>query len=492
YIINNYTNMTLNGGTIAVPIHADGINNTGTFTMEGGTMELDYSVGIHNSNAANLNGGTIRMISNDAYNGVPTPEGGNFSAYESVSDSGATLTMGADGSAGTTIIIEEGINYMESDVLYLMHMGIDNSVGCEMIVENGSFEIGSGDGIMNDGELTLNGGEFTVDGGRAIYNYGTFVMNDGQIDIYDGEGMTIDGTSTILAGGSIAIDPTATTTSTGVQALGDITFSGTAVEAAVGTAVKAVSDIAGKSMTLSEGSITADGSAVAVETNFTTVTFNEASMTVKAASSANVYVVAAGGTMIEGYEPADGGDGYFYLAVAAGTPVIEVEDDADFADAIAGLTDGNVQIILMDDVTLSTEYEFGDGEANVGALDINLNGYDLILNGTLFNNTGLYIYDTNGGGSIYSVGGSDTVYELIINNGTLVWEDVTLSLKDGQTGIWTVGELQMNSGSITAPDTANATTTNGVLYQAAAADRTTVEDAVTTTGSLTKVAQASD
>ncbi|MBR6541939.1 MAG: hypothetical protein IKT73_01900, partial [Anaerotignum sp.] len=62
-----------------------------------------------------------------------------------------------------------------------------------------------------------------------------------------------------------------------------------------------------------------------------------------------------------------------------------------------------------------------------------------------------------------------------------------------QTGIWTTGELQMNSGTITGPDVEGAEVyTNGVLYQSGAVDRTTVSDAVTVTGNITKVAVAQE
>ncbi|MBQ2880099.1 MAG: hypothetical protein IJE27_05335, partial [Anaerotignum sp.] len=125
------------------------------------------------------------------------------------------------------------------------------------------------------------------------------------------------------------------------------------------------------------------------------------------------------------------------------------------------------------------------------ALDINLNGNDLILQSTLYNNTGLYIYDSTGGGSVYSADGY-TVSELINNSGTLVWENAEIILQDGQWGIFTSGELTMNSGSVTAPETTTYAT-YGVLYQAAAADRTNVSAAaITVTGDVVLVEQAAE
>ena len=191
------------------------------------------------------------------------------------------------------------------------------------------------------------------------------------------------------------------------------------------------------------------------------------------------YVVVASDQPVNGY--------YQLVPFVASDSVILVGSEEMFAAAINGLADGDVQIMLTNDVTLSTGYEFGDGEANVGGLDINLDGYDLILTQTLYNNTGLYIY---GGGSISSV--DDTADELIINNGTLVWKDTEMIVKAGQTGIYTGGELTMNSGAITGPDLEGAEEyTNGILYLAGAVDRTTVGDAVTVTGNITpmKVAE---
>ena len=371
--------------------------------------------------------------------------------------------------------------------------GIENNGTA--ILNGASLSANAGDTgtlVKNTGDLTVDGGSMTTNSGAAVYQTaGMFTMDSGTISTtaYNVGGLELYGGTVNLNGGNIKVN------NNGGGEIGvsmnnsTLNLDGTVITV---NGFDATGIRGAGTMNLESGTVTAENAgAVAIELvsggSGTSITLGDA-VKIRAMTEANV--LTPDDTDL-GFVTEDGGDGYFYLAAAAGTPVIEVADEADFAAAVDGLTDGDVQIILMGDVTLSTGYEFGDGEANVGALDINLNGNDLILQNTLYNNTGLYIYDSTGGGSVYSADGY-TVSELINNSGTLVWENAEIILQDGQWGIFTSGELTMNSGSVTAPETTTYAT-YGVLYQAAAADRTNVSAAaITVTGDVVLVEQAAE
>ena len=187
-----------------------------------------------------------------------------------------------------------------------------------------------------------------------------------------------------------------------------------------------------------------------------------------------------------------GKTGYYIL-----TKVTLVGDETAFANALQRVDNGeNVSIQLTNNITLTSEYAIGGGTTTGGVLNIDMNGKNLIL--SIPDGFGVYVpalmnYETlhiSGSGTI-SAPSSSTSTDLIENNGTMTWKDAELVLQDGQTGIFNFGTLTMTSGSIIAPAT-TVYATYGVLYQAVAAGTTTVSDAVTLTGSATKVAQAQD
>ena len=97
-------------------------------------------------------------------------------------------------------------------------------------------------------------------------------------------------------------------------------------------------------------------------------------------------------------------------------------------------------------------------------LTIDLNGYDMILDSTLFNESNLNIVGP--GRVLAGPGFRNSTYsaELIRNYGKLTWNGATMHLHAGLVGITSHNTLNMTNCVVTAESDARTDDTFGVVY----------------------------
>ena len=195
--------LKLEKGAMTVPHGAIGVDNSGTFNMNGGSMDVIYTTGIQNSSIVNLNGGTITMPQEGAPEGVTEETAIAYAAYMQTGES-AELTM-----AGTKITVEKDIEYTHTD-------GTSSAV-CAVYIGEGSsatmkadtiITVGTDTGISNRGTLNFESGKIIVDGGAdassnttGIETFGTLTMgSDALVEVARGTGILIGADTTLSAG----------------------------------------------------------------------------------------------------------------------------------------------------------------------------------------------------------------------------------------------------------------------------------------------------
>lgn len=233
YLINNYTDLTLAGGTIDVPHGVVGVNNTGSFDMDGGTMNVVYTTGIQNSGTVNLNVGTITMPAAGAPEGVTEETSIAYSAYMTNGTS-AALNL-----KGTNITMTDGISYVYTDAngddVDSPAVAVNNEAGNTVTMTAGTITVNSDLGISNKGTLNISGGTITVnaDSGenvKGIENFGTFDLESGTMNVNGyGVGVLNGSAGTMNAeGGTINVKAAR---AVGIENIGATNLEGTTVEA---------------------------------------------------------------------------------------------------------------------------------------------------------------------------------------------------------------------------------------------------------------------
>ena len=233
YLINNYTDLTLAGGTIDVPHGVVGVNNTGSFDMDGGTMNVVYTTGIQNSGTVNLNAGKITMSAAGAPEGVTEETSIAYSAYMT-NGTGAALNL-----KGTNITMTDGISYVYTDAngddVDSPAVAVNNEAGNTVTMTAGTITVNSDLGISNKGTLNISGGTITVnaDSGenvKGIENFGTFDLESGTMNVNGyGVGVLNGSAGTMNAeGGTINVKAAR---AVGIENIGATNLEGTMVEA---------------------------------------------------------------------------------------------------------------------------------------------------------------------------------------------------------------------------------------------------------------------
>lgn len=130
------------------------------------------------------------------------------------------------------------------------------------------------------------------------------------------------------------------------------------------------------------------------------------------------------------------------------------------------LTESGNTITLEGNVSVA-EYTHITGDSAAvteQTLTIDLNGYDMILDSTLFNESNLTIVGP--GRVLAGPGFRDSTYgaELIRNHGELTWNGATMHLHAGLVGITSHNTLNMTNCVVTAENDATTADTFGVVY----------------------------
>ena len=309
-------------------------------------------------------------------------------------------------------------------------------VGIENSGNGGSISGSAATLISNTATLSLDGVAMEVTGGNGISNSGSLQINNNtSIQVDAGTGISTTENTLIMNGGSITVNNNAV----GIQATG-------------GT------------LNLRGGSITADGTtATAVSVADEVMVGTTIGTVLQAVSAGGVY----DGLIPTGYTVA-AEDTYYVLQLIAQT---SDEVTAAFAEAVvkynAGqLTESGNTITLEGNVSVA-EYTHITGDSAAvteQTLTIDLNGYDMILDSTLFNESNLTIVGP--GRVLAGPGFRDSTYgaELIRNHGELTWNGATMHLHAGLVGITSHNTLNMTNCVVTAENDATTADTFGVVY----------------------------
>jgi parallel beta-helix repeat protein/predicted outer membrane repeat protein len=253
--VSSSSTFTMEGGTIAENTANNGggvfVVNSSTFTMEGGTIAENTASsgggGVYANGTFTMEGGTI--AENTAYGG-----GGVY-----VSSSG-TFSMSGDSTIqGNTASAYGGGVGVSSSSTFTMSGGT--------IQGNTATNYGGGVYVHNSGTFTMSGGTIaentaTTSGGGGVYASGTFTMSGGTIAkntaTTSGGGVYVGGGSTFTMSGGAIAENTATTSGGGVYVGGGSTFTMSGGAIAENTATTS----GGGVYVPSGGTFTKDGGAI--------------------------------------------------------------------------------------------------------------------------------------------------------------------------------------------------------------------------------------
>jgi len=164
--------MTINGVGVTGIDGGVGVNNSGTFIFESGTIRNRTTAGVQNSGTFFMDGGTIsnnRSASGVVNSGNFTMNGGVIIENTTEFDSRFQVGGYGGGVRNSGVFTMNGGEIRENAALDTAIMGAR----------------GSGGGIYSDGTFAMNGGEISdnnaYSGGGGVTNFGTFIMSGGLI-----------------------------------------------------------------------------------------------------------------------------------------------------------------------------------------------------------------------------------------------------------------------------------------------------------------------